>query len=1286
MVSKYDVEYEPTLFIGLGGTGIRVLRHMLALKNQLENADRGLADAIGNRLQLLAFDTDWKSNDDVDEIDMSALRADGRGRPVVEELPDLESVIPIETSGIFNTITQLREYFDARKSGDGGQACCETSEGAEPGGQGSGSGSGPSITDPTARASSDSKGADDNPPLSKTLEERLKSIIEVMANDSEIDLSTKWWSRCYGCENGKCRRKTVNIFDYMTPGMASADGARQTRFFGRIAALNQADTIKQAIDAAYRKVAGAAGGFRDPRIVIVASLAGGTGSGMFWDVAMLARKIAPKAIINGFFVMAEPFTAVAESTRIRANVYAALTEISVLKNFRMVKLDPYVVTYPIGETGLRLAHQKGDRSLFDFVFLLTRYRSVLDRKVSEGVLTESIDLVARNAAETALAQSRRDLRRELDVGLNNELGDRSAGLKTARGLYVYSTGSVSRFEIRVSQTLARSMTAHWLADFVRKTDVGTQSIVPRGRQDLVGFLRTGHMSAMSQPGALDTELVGNYVDRLVNEIRGEVQDTSERTRSDDRSQGGSATDGDVDPSREHTIMDLLNRASGLDGDVRETAREIGEDYRRNRPGRQDVNAIRILEPLTRVFASTTNPSLYADVKASMEWLDDSTPGARRGQSRRLRIRYGSIIQGEVARALEPLRSHLESLNVELYAKHRKRRVIGHKRAAGGSADDELAPIRPYPTLDQDTVDAVNALLEWIDETTTASANGGDRAPTVDVSVPESFYRCAHILGFRPANDDQARGSITAFTRNLYVRHIDKLGADTRNIISLAATAIANAEEPVKSLGIQSSIRQRMRERAESGQSIRDLLYSLIKLNSDNTERRSQLTRTINTRVSELDPTVRSEGRSALAEIERSLGQLPDRLTGLFENTIKQDIAPDRYEEDLIEMLHERMRFTAGQLRAPIEATLSTQADRRDFTRSLLRMIAEKIDERARRSRIGPDRDETPIIDSICYAVAQMIGASDGDTAGGEPEYGLANLLEDQTKADRLYLDFRSVTEGFLEFWITRPEFAIERMGGRRNVERQIKNTMSDAFEIGIVDPKVRRVSTVIIPPAITNADQSIQRKWRDAIQGTLSASVRQLTGRQPMIGSRPSNVPVVYTEDRYHLIDEIQNIDKYRSAYFDLEDMDRLLAHFDYRILDEVRQIIKKTPWKPDERCPAQCRDPNAQDQQEGPDDRGNGGKGGGGGNGVSGGNGGPDNAPPGGPAGVGGAAAEPPTAPAPEPEGQGPPDITAASTDTEAGPAPAPASRQGRRGARTNRRRTRPQDPGTGMGDDASE
>ena len=1279
MSNRYDVEYEPTLFIGLGGTGIRVLRHMLALKNQLENTDRGLADAIGNRLQLLAFDTDWKSNDDVDEIDMSALRADGRGRPVVEELPDLESVVPIETSGIFNTITQLREYFEAKNTGNDSDACCETGEGAEPDGRGSGSGNRPSTDDAKTQAPTDSKGSDDYPPLSKTLEERLKSIIEVMADDSEIDLSEKWWSRCYCCKDSKCRSKIVNIFDYMTPGMASADGARQTRFFGRIAALNQADTIKQAIDAAYRKVAGAAGGFRDPRIVIVASLAGGTGSGMFWDVALLARKIAPKAVINGFFVMAEPFTAVAESTRIRANVYAALTEISVLKNFRMVKLDPYVVTYPIGETGLRLAHKKGDRSLFDFVFLLTRYRSVLDRKVSEGVLTESIDLVARNAAETALAQSRRDLRRELDVGLNNELGDRSSGLKTARGLYVYSTGSVSRFEIRVSQTLARSMTAHWLAGFVKKTDVGTQSIVPRGRQDLVGFLRTGHMSRTSQPGALDPELVGSYIDRLANEIRSEVEQTSYRVVAQNRSRAGSRTDGEDDPSHEHTIIDLLNRASGLDGDVRETAREIGEDYRRNRPSREDVNAIRILEPLTRVFASTTNPSLHADVKAAMEWLDDATPGLRRDRERRLQIRYGSIIQGEVARALEPLRSHLESLRHVLYSKYRIGGEIRSRSMAGVEVDDERASIRPYPTLDKDTVDGAGALIEWIDETSARLADGRDRTPTVEVSVPESFYRCAHILGFRPANDDQARGSITAFTRNLYARHIDKLGADTRNIISQAAREISNADEPAKSLGIQSSIRQRMREKTESDLSIRDIIEDLFKQNLLNTERRSQLTRSINTRISELDPTVRSEGRSALAEIERSLGQLPDRLGSLFENTIGQDLAPDRYEEDLIEMLHERMRFTAGQFRAPIEGTLSAQADRRDFTRNLLRMIAQRIDERARRSLTGPDRDETPIIDSICHAVAQMIGATEDDTVSGEPEYSLGKLLEDHAKADQLYRDYQAVTEGFLEFWITRPEFAIERMGGRRNVERQIKNTMSDAFEIGIVDPKVRRVSTVIIPPAITNADQIVQRRWRDAIQGTLSASVRQLTGRQPMIGARPSNVPIVYTEDRYHLIDEIQNIDKYRSAYFNLEDMDRLLAHFDYRILDEVKQIIKKTPWKPDECCPARCKDPDPGDG--GSDSRGSSDKGG---NGSNGGDGPPDGGPAAGPDAAEGAATGLPTDAGSAPEGQGPPGDAAASTDTSVTPAPAP--RQGSRDEKTAQRRTHTPDTGTDMGDEVSE
>ncbi len=79
-------------------------------------------------------------------------------------------------------------------------------------------------------------------------------------------------------------------------------------------------------------------------IVIVTSLAGGTGSGSFIDMAFLAREIAPNAMITGLLFLPHVFegnTAIAQEV-IKANGYAALKE-----------LDYYLAPYttPRRETG-----------------------------------------------------------------------------------------------------------------------------------------------------------------------------------------------------------------------------------------------------------------------------------------------------------------------------------------------------------------------------------------------------------------------------------------------------------------------------------------------------------------------------------------------------------------------------------------------------------------------------------------------------------------------------------------------------------------------------------------------------------------------------------------------------------------------------------------------------------------------------------------------------------------------------------------------------------------------
>jgi hypothetical protein len=118
------------------------------------------------------------------------------------------------------------------------------------------------------------------------------------------------------------------------------NGAGQIRAFGRLAFFHGYQQLRNSIRDKIEKFSGGAIdatkklGFSDvdtnnTEIVIIASLAGGTGSGCFLDTAFLAKEISPNAIITGIFFLPDVFEGVGniDSNTVSANGYAALEEL-----------------------------------------------------------------------------------------------------------------------------------------------------------------------------------------------------------------------------------------------------------------------------------------------------------------------------------------------------------------------------------------------------------------------------------------------------------------------------------------------------------------------------------------------------------------------------------------------------------------------------------------------------------------------------------------------------------------------------------------------------------------------------------------------------------------------------------------------------------------------------------------------------------------------------------------------------------------------------------------------
>jgi len=160
-----------------------------------------------------------------------------------------------------------------------------------------------------------------------------------------------------------------------------AQGAGQRRPFGRMAIFYDftrgQPEISGRINQALTKVATASQQSRPIEIYIVCSIAGGTGSGMFIDIAHLARVLAQRAglraAVRGFLVLQNTFSPVIPVSGVQPSSFAALRE---LERFMMVFYQEHR-NYPMYYTGdpskrdLQTVYQG---KLFDNCYLLDAKR------------------------------------------------------------------------------------------------------------------------------------------------------------------------------------------------------------------------------------------------------------------------------------------------------------------------------------------------------------------------------------------------------------------------------------------------------------------------------------------------------------------------------------------------------------------------------------------------------------------------------------------------------------------------------------------------------------------------------------------------------------------------------------------------------------------------------------------------------------------------------------------------------------------------------------------------
>lgn len=197
----------------------------------------------------------------------------------------------------------------------------------------------------------------------------------------------------------------------------AARGSGQVRMFGKIG-LYKGDNLHTTyrwLQQAAHEVADPAAWSNFPRfkvdqdlqfVYVICSLCGGTGSGMFLDIAYLLRKIVgvdpSRKRFVGVFVMPEVYEPVIENQhikRIYANAYAGLRELDYLMN------SPRRA-YTIKGKDHTFADFHGDVPPFDFVFLYSnknkRGAVISQRQVSGDKPMAIDDRVAQYISETVM--------------------------------------------------------------------------------------------------------------------------------------------------------------------------------------------------------------------------------------------------------------------------------------------------------------------------------------------------------------------------------------------------------------------------------------------------------------------------------------------------------------------------------------------------------------------------------------------------------------------------------------------------------------------------------------------------------------------------------------------------------------------------------------------------------------------------------------------------------------------------------------------------------------------
>jgi hypothetical protein len=893
-------------------------------------------------------------------------------------------------------------------------------------------------------------------------------------------------------------------------GQARNEGAGQWRPLGRLGLFLEARAIMDELREGHKRVRDVTAHDRPVRIHILASLSGGTGSGLFWDIAFMLRIIDPNCTITGSFLMAEAFVGSDRAERIELNAYAALKELAGFKNWR--QKEAFEVRYPIGPQGLVFRREPGARSVFDLVYVYQSFPPEGDSAGVDDVHAAAVQTSCYRLAQNVLTQLRVDVRSRIDEGANNERSDSNAPASQPEGAWVFSTTAMMPLDLLGVDYLADILEAQHLLSLKDRLTGSNMPVV--SRQRLIEILR--------QKVWLEGADAAGQAAAATADAR--------RPKSPRPSTVPGPVPSGAVPAQQMVIAELAGAWSGAVSSLEDQTKAMNvqglpktiEEYRK---------ALKELENKAALLADPElNGKEEERAKRAIEMYNKYVPRTlREGWEEQIKKNKWNPDDNRPPIAMMPLVEILK-LDIENI----------WKRVENWFDTVEELLKNDMSVLEDAAKRQIRTIIGGLD-----ALGEEERLHEAAVEAPASLIQMRVVLGLRRDTDsgDRYEGRL----RELYDLHgcgpIETMMAVFARRLHDALGAVSGNSAVQEGLG-QAFRAYRSRHRAI----IKDRFEAIIELSDRNHETRRQRTREIQARgLGQLRTVFSDDGGGHADEFAKAMRPLPGMLRQLSESPA-QDA-----KTVVAKRLSERCLLVARSEGTQSESLFARAINAVDIWEKLL----SKLDDGYREIENGQDR-------TAASFASDLAGAIEASVCPGLTREILASPDSFKERMAHARISMRA----FVQFWSEQEDFILQRLGGESGLQNAMTRCRSRVFGKGTVVSSIQQDKLVIAKPVSVGPIDSRVMARNDGLRQAISRAAQNALNQTPMFCDDSSG-PFVYFEQLFRAGAEILDVERYYRRYMSLPQEHRAGYHIVPaavalpELLDEAAHSYSAAPSRP---------------------------------------------------------------------------------------------------------------------------